>query len=81
MPACLRACPPARPSCVARLLACSWLGLVAFHRVLSRKPAAFRGAMACLEAALAQPLYRHLPAQLGHVVCSERSAVFDDMAY
>ena len=54
---------------------------MAFHRVLSRKPAAFRDALSCLEEALAQPLYRHLPAQLGHVVCNERSAVFDDMAY
>ena len=58
-----------------------WLGLHAFHAVLTRKQSAYKVTVAKLQEDMQLPRYKHLKAQLANVVAPSRSLCFQDIQF
>ena len=58
-----------------------WLGLHAFHSVLSRKQSAYKACLVKLRQELQQPHYQHLPSQLASVLAPAKSICFQDIQF
>ena len=68
-------------SCQVPRVHIRWLAVHAFHRVLTRKQAAYRALLLELEQRMAAPAYRHLAVRLADVVYPARSSAFNDIRY
>lgn len=58
-----------------------WLGLHAFHTVLSRKQSAYKATLSKLRQNMQLSYYRHLNSQLASVVAPTKSACFQEIQF
>ena len=58
-----------------------WLGLHAFHTVLTQKQSAYPITLAKLHADMQLPRYKHLKSQLASVVMPSKSLCFQDIQF